>query len=67
MCSPDPGEFETFSRIEAILGRPVQALNLRTVSFPFIHDAATRRTPAACPDVVELLLPPGRHHRSSRP
>jgi diguanylate cyclase (GGDEF)-like protein len=53
----DPGEIETFSRVEAILGRPVQTLNLRTGSFPFIHDAATRRAPAACPDVVDLLLP----------
>jgi diguanylate cyclase (GGDEF)-like protein len=53
----DPGETESISRVEAVLGCPVQGLSLRSGSFPFIHDAASRRTPASCPDVVEFLLP----------
>jgi diguanylate cyclase (GGDEF)-like protein len=53
----DPVEIEALAPVEAILGRSVQSLNLRSSSFPFIHDAVARRTPVSCLDVVELLLP----------
>lgn len=49
-------EMESVSPVEALLGLSAHSLTLRSSSFPFIHEAAARRTPETCLDVVGLLL-----------
>jgi diguanylate cyclase (GGDEF)-like protein len=53
----DAVEGKSLVRIEAIVGQSLDSLGLRGDTFPFIHSAITRRSPAMCADFVGLLLP----------